>query len=482
MSQAIFNFDTTYTQLPALFYQTLDLHTAPSPEMVKINLPLMEDLGIENADSKQLLTIFSGQTLDQNSTPIAQAYSGHQFGHFTNLGDGRAALLGEHITKNGTRVDIQLKGSGPTAYSRRGDGKATLKAMLKEYLYSEAIHYLGIPSSRSLAVFTTGEKVFRQGFEQGATLCRVMSSHIRVGTFQYARAYGKTGDLLQLLDYSIQRHFPEIAKEENQAIAFVEKVMQLQIELIVNWLRVGFIHGVMNTDNTSIIGETFDYGPCAFMSVFNPDTVFSSIDRDGRYAYANQVAILKWNLTRLTESLLALIDEDHDKAIEMANKTLSKFDDLFNETWYKMMGKKLGFNTIDQSVEKLIEEFLFLLQKHKKDYHHSFTYLSHPELFENTPFQFEEELKIWQKKWEESILKKGDFNDAKAIMKTYNPIFIPKNYFVEDSLERAIKGDYTNFNQLLDFIKNPYEFQGDMQKYMFAPDDFDLSFQTFCGT
>lgn len=481
-TEAFFHFDTTYLQLPEIFYEKLKLHLAPEPKLVYTNTELLEELDLPTDRNDDLLAILSGRILDTNSIPIAQAYAGHQFGYFTNLGDGRAALLGEHITKDGTRFDIQLKGSGPTKYSRRGDGKAVLKAVLKEYIFSEAMHYLGIPTSRSLAVFTTGEKVYRERVEEGATLCRVMSSHLRVGTFEFARNFGSLNDLEALVDYTIHRHFPALENTENKALALIGKVMDLQIDLVLNWLRVGFIHGVMNTDNTSIAGETFDYGPCAFMGVYDPETVFSSIDEDGRYAFGNQTAILKWNLARFAESLLPLIDEDQDQAVTKAIQKLNEYDDLLNQAWYEMMLLKLG---IDQPMEGdaiLVDEFLELIKTHKKDYNHSFTYLRLPDLFKETDFILGVEFQPWMDKWKTRISQGEGLGRSLSWMEKVNPVFVPQNYFVEEALEMAVAGDFSKLNLLLDNLKYPYTYKEEMKDSLLSPSGFDRDFQTFCGT
>ena len=338
------NLDNSYTHLPDIFYKVVEPNRVTSPEVVLINSSLSSDLGLD-ADklrNKDNIEILAGNEVPEDSTLIAQAYGGHQFGHFTMLGDGRAMLLGEQVTPEGERFDIQLKGSGRTPFSRGGDGRATLSSMLREYLISEAIHYLGIPSSRSLAVLKTGDKVYREKPQKGAVLTRVASSHIRIGTFQYAMAFGSLDDVKKLADYSIDRHFPDIKDDPNPYLSLLEKVTGVQASLIAKWKLIGFIHGVMNTDNMTVSGETIDYGPCAFMDIYDPNTVFSSIDRQGRYSYGNQSSIGEWNLARFAETLLALIDEDKERAIEIAEDTLRNFSLLYQKHWAKGMRGKLG--------------------------------------------------------------------------------------------------------------------------------------------
>lgn len=481
-SKKIFNFQTTYLQLPSKFYSHKKPEVFSNSELILLNKELSSELNLNFEKQKDLLEILSGQNLNLNSEPIAQAYAGHQFGYFTMLGDGRALLLGEHLNQNNERFDIQLKGSGITPYSRRGDGKAVLKPMLREYLMSETMHHLGIPTSRSLAVIKTGEKIYREKIEDAAILCRVMSSHLRVGTFEFARNFGDVNDLEILMNYTIQRHFPTLENSDNKALALFDKVMDLQMDLILNWLRVGFIHGVMNTDNIAIFGETFDYGPCAFMGVYNPETVFSSIDQNGRYAFGNQAEILKWNLARFAESLLPLIDLDQTKAIELATRKLNEFDDLFTQRWYEMMFLKLGIEYPKVGDDALVNEFLELLFRHKKDYNHSFTYLRLPDFYKNTDFILGIEFLEWINKWKLRIGNGEGEGRALSVMEKYNPVFVPRNYFIEEALDLAVQNDFSKFNLLIDNLKYPYTYKEEMKNSMFSPEDFDRDYQTFCGT
>ncbi|HTO03268.1 MAG TPA: YdiU family protein, partial [Opitutus sp.] len=366
--------EQTYAQLPALFHFAIAPTPVQSPRLVVLNRPLAERLGLD-ADalaSNDGAAIFAGNRLPPGSVPLAQAYAGHQFGHFTPLGDGRAILLGEQITPRGERFDIQLKGSGPTPYSRRGDGRAALGPMLREYIISEAMHGLGIPTTRSLAVAATGESVYRESALPGAVLTRVAASHLRVGTFQWAAAAGDETAVRALVDYTVGRHYPELSGAENRARALLGVVIERQAALIARWLLVGFVHGVMNTDNMAISGETIDYGPCAFIDVYDPVTVFSSIDRNGRYAYGNQPAIAQWNLTRFAETLLPLFDLVEERAVEIATEALAAFSERYQHHWLAGMRRKLGLFTDEPGDRALIESLLTWMQNSKSDFTNSF--------------------------------------------------------------------------------------------------------------
>lgn len=474
-----FNFNTSYFDLPERFYSKISFLPVANPEMILWNQVFAEDLQLKIEDCAGITEVLAGNKLAWNSEPFAQAYAGHQFGHFTMLGDGRATLLGEHLTPSGNRFDIQLKGSGRTPYSRSGDGKATLRSMLREYLMSEAMQGLAIKTSRSLAVVKTGEKVQREMAHEGAVLTRVMESHLRVGTFEFARYLGADGDVEKLLNYTIHRLFPTLADAENKALAFLEKVMDLQIDLVVNWMRVGFIHGVMNTDNTSISGETFDYGPCAFMGIYHPAAKFSSIDTQGRYAFENQPNILKWNLTRLAETLLPLISENTKDAIGLATKKINAFDQQFSEKWYGMMLQKLGINDWQLNDIRLLDDFLHLLQEKNIDYTNAFTYLRAPEYFEKSQFALPSTFQDWMVLWKERIAQE---QNPLATMQKVNPVVIPKNYFVEEAIQHAENGDFSYYTALLKVLQTPYTFHNDYANYLDAPSDYDLNYCTFCGT
>ena len=364
------NFDNSYSRLPNAFKENIKPVSVKSPELLLLNEKLASDLNLnfENITKDELSEIFAGNVLPKGSNSIAQAYAGHQFGHFTMLGDGRATLLGEHLTNKKQRYDIQFKGSGKTSFSRNGDGRAALGPMLREYIISEAINYLNIPTTRGLAVVKTGEQVFREIPLPGAILTRIASSHIRVGTFQYIAAREHESELKIFFDYVINRHYPHLKDFENIALEFLKAVLDKQIDLVVNWMRVSFVHGVMNTDNMSISGETIDYGPCAFMDTYDPQTVFSSIDKMGRYAYCNQPIITKWNLARLAECLIPLIDTNQNKSIELATDIINSFEKKYEEKWMEMMRHKLGLSILDEKDKFLILDLLTWMHQHKADY------------------------------------------------------------------------------------------------------------------
>ena len=363
-------FDNTYSKLPEYFISNTSPIPVKSPELIILNDNLAKELGLNFSliDKKDLSKLFSGNSLPEGSKAISQAYAGHQFGHFTMLGDGRAVLMGEHISKNNERFDIQFKGSGKTPFSRNGDGRAALGPMLREYIISEAMHALNIPTTRSLAVVKTGEDVMRENTLQGAILTRVASSHLRVGTFQFIAARKSEKELKTLINYTINRHYPNIKQSKNQALEFLKVMIKQQTNLVINWMRVGFIHGVMNTDNMAISGETIDYGPCAFMDTYDPQTVFSSIDQFGRYSYSNQPNITKWNLARFAECLIPLIDPNKDKAIEIATETINNFDKNYEAKWINMMRDKLGLFGQDPKDLVLILDLLTWMHKNKADY------------------------------------------------------------------------------------------------------------------
>ena len=478
------NFDHSYTTLPENLFSRVQVQKLSKPELILYNASLDKILGLgfSDLDNDSLAKIFSGQQIPANAYPIAQAYAGHQFGHFNQLGDGRAILLGEHIAPNEKRYDIQLKGSGITPYSRRGDGQATLSAMLREYLYSEAMHGLGIATTRSLAVVKTGEHVIRQEVNEGAILTRIAASHIRVGTFEYAAHLHGKDTLKALYDYTIQRHFPNLKDAENAALTFLNEVIQLQIELIVEWMRVGFIHGVMNTDNMSIAGETIDYGPCAFMNAYDPATVFSSIDTNGRYAFGNQPSIAHWNLGCLASALLSLIDENTDAAVEKAKELLQKFPQQFQEAWYQMMGRKTGLIDPDESDIYLIDELLTIIKKYKGDYTNTFCYLMNIPVPDHSIYQTEEFIS-WKLKWDERLTSKNSAESRFTIMRSSNPIYIPRNYLVEEALENfTTNQDNVLFDQMLQRMRTPYQYDEKDRLLQEPPPHGDAHYHTFCNT
>jgi serine/tyrosine/threonine adenylyltransferase len=476
----MFNFDNSYLSLPSNFYSLVKPSTLEHAEIELQNNSLLHELGISTSDASEpnfLLNQFG-----DFSSSYAQAYAGHQFGHFTKLGDGRAVMIGEHITQDNNRFDIQAKGSGRTAYSRGGDGNATLKAMLREYLISEAMHNLKISSSRSLAVFKTNEDVYRDTVHQGAALIRVMKSHSRVGTFEYAAHLGSTDDLKALTNYTIKRLYPELSNDDNIALALLKKVMIQQINLVVDWMRVGFIHGVMNTDNTAISGETFDYGPCAFMNVYEPNTVYSSIDQNSRYAYGNQPKIIKWNLSRFAEALLPLIHHDQNKSLALAQECINEFDAIWNHKYYNMMLNKIGIVSSTDEHWELIDELLQLMHGLKLDYTNTFAALSGEVPFENNALNNVDFIH-WNEKRNNIILLLNSFENAKQLMKENNPVFIPRNHLVEEALDNAINGDMSAYLKLQDVLSKPYSYNPYNELFTKpSAQTFEENYQTFCGT
>jgi uncharacterized protein YdiU (UPF0061 family) len=477
------NFDNSYCQLPNLFYNKEIPEKPIEPELVIFNKQLAESLSLgQTAEYTHLAeTYLSGKNIPEDSTPIAQAYAGHQFGYFTMLGDGRAILLGEHITPNGERFDIQLKGAGRTKYSRNGDGLATLYSMLREYIMSEAMHQLGIPTTRSLAVVKNGLAVHRETVHEGAVLTRIAASHIRTGTFEYALQFGSQEELKQLIDYVIDRHYPEVRNSENPTLDLLKAVMLKQIDLIVNWIRVGFIHGVMNTDNMSIPGETIDYGPCAFMNAYNPKTVFSSIDRGGRYAFGNQPNIALWNVSVLAGTLLPFIHEDEEKAVAMAKELLETYEAVYKSRWNTMMFKKIGIVNPKESDLEILNQLLDLLNKYQPDYTMFFIQLETEE-FGDEPIFAGSDFKEWHGQWKTRIRKGQTEEDTHTLMQSANPSVIARNHLVEEALSDAVKGNLNTFHNLLNTLKNPYKRGQENLKTQLAPAGFDAQYQTFCGT
>lgn len=474
----------SYMNLPEAFYTKTQPQNVNDPKIVVYNIKLANRLGIDALieDRDELVNVLAGNKILEGTTPIAQAYAGHQFGHFTMLGDGRAVLLGELMTPEGRTYDIQLKGAGRTKYSRQGDGRGTLHAMLREYLMSEAVNALIIPSSRSLAVVSTGESVRREMHFPGGVLTRVSDSHLRVGTFEYARQFlGKEG-VQELLNYSIERQFPKLKSTENPAMSFLRKVQDLQIDLIVNWMRVGFIHGVMNTDNMSIPGITIDYGPCAFMNSYDPDTVFSSIDTQGRYRFKNQPKIAQWNLSALAGSLLPLLNDNEKIAIDMAEQVLNEFPAQYEEKWLKMMGCKIGLSEIQEGDESLVNELLGWMKAIGADYTNTFIDLQESNFSADRYNQAG--FISWKSKWLERLDQQEIGQDeARANMKKHNPMVIPRNHIVEEVLDKAANdGDYDPFNAFLEVLQTPYEKKGEIQSYQLPPEGGDLGYQTYCGT
>ena len=476
------HFDNTYLKLSKTFREEIKPTPVHDPNLVILNEALAKDLNLDfsKIDNKDLAKLFSGNVLPNDTNTIAQAYAGHQFGHFTMLGDGRAVLLGEHLVNNTKRFDIQFKGSGRTSFSRSGDGRAVLGPMLREYIISEAIHALNIPTTRSLAVVSTGEKVVRENLLPGAILTRVASSHIRVGTFQYIAAKQNIDDLTTLVDYTIERHYPEIQSSKNKVLDLLNLVMEKQCQLVINWMRVGFIHGVMNTDNMTLSGETIDYGPCAFMDHYDPKTVFSSIDKFGRYSFSNQPPITKWNLARLAECLIPLIDKDEDQAIKIASEIIDNFQNIYETKWLNMMRDKLGLFGEDKDDLELINNLLNWMQSNQVDYTNTFCYLMNISSIQDQIYK-DKDFIDWSKNWEKRILINGGSKEnSLELMKKNNPIVIPRNHKVEEALEAANDNNLKPMYDLLSILKKPYTKQINIEKFQ-TPSN-NQNYQTFCGT
>jgi serine/tyrosine/threonine adenylyltransferase len=480
-------FDNSYVRLPSLFFTRLNPTPVRSPKRAVLNETLARELGlnVEALKSEEGTAVLAGNQVPEGAAPLAQAYAGHQFGHFTMLGDGRALLIGEHITPQGDRIDIQLKGSGETPYSRRGDGRAALGPMLREYIISEAMHALGIPTTRSLAVVTTGQKVVRETALPGAVLTRIAASHLRVGTFQYAANWGSEDELRTLADYTLERHFPEVQEEENPYLGLLLEVMKRQARLIAQWQLVGFIHGVMNTDNMALSGETIDYGPCAFMDQYDPATVFSSIDRTGRYAYGNQPQIAAWNLARFSETLLPLLHEDEDQAVRFAEEAIAGFLKQYERHWLSGMRAKLGILNEEPQDEGLIQELLRLMHKHRADYTNTFRSLTYGQP-EATAMHGSNEFAKWNEQWQARLLRQQREENglsSSELMRISNPMVIPRNHRVEEALDAAVqRGDYTVLENLLNVLANPFEAGPEKEEYCALPELADQPYRTFCGT
>ncbi|WP_102692196.1 protein adenylyltransferase SelO [Rummeliibacillus pycnus] len=470
----------SYLTLPSSFYKVVPLNPVKHPSFLVVNDQLAEELGIDpdKLKTERALQIFAGNEMPESAAQIAQSYAGHQFGQFTMLGDGRALLIGEQETKKGLK-DFQLKGSGRTPYSRGGDGRAAVGPMLREYMISEALHALHIPTTRSLAVVKTGEPVYRERVLDGAILTRVASSHLRVGTFQFARHFCDEEDLKALADYTINRHDPTLANQANRYAAFFSHVVDRQAKLIASWQQIGFIHGVMNTDNMTISGEAIDFGPCAFMDTFNPATVFSSIDTVGRYAYENQPKIGGWNLARLAETLLPLVHEDEDQALEIMQAKLDEYPTAFQQYWLDGMRKKLGLQVAMEEDASLIDQLLTMMYQQQADYTNTFRGLSTEqelEIFETKDF------KAWQQNWHSRLQKENTtLEAAKASMQKVNPAIIARNYYVEEALRFAEQGDLSYVETFVDALRSPFTVKKEHQHFQTPPKE-DGPFITYCGT
>jgi len=477
-------FNNTYSKLPGSMLTKLAPTPVKAPELIIVNHSLSKELGLDFTalSDKNLASIFSGNSPPEGSDTIAQAYAGHQFGHFTLLGDGRAIVVGEHLSKNNKRFDIQFKGSGKTPYSRNGDGRAALGPMLREYIISESMHGLGIPTTRSLAVVKTGEKVIRETSLDGAVLTRVAESHIRVGTFQYAFVAKDKKDLKILFDYTIDRHYPHIKDSKTPAIDLLKIVIEKQTKLVVDWMRVGFIHGVMNTDNVAISGETIDYGPCAFMDAYDPETVFSSIDQYGRYAFFNQPGITKWNLARFAECLVPLINEDKNTSVQIATEIVNSFSEIYQKSWFEMMRKKLGLLGENVKDEKLIIDLLDWMHKNKADYTNTFCFLMNQN-FQDEKIYDSQNFLDWKNQWFDRLkINTNSREESLKLMLLNNPLVIPRNHKVEEVLEAASSGDLNPVKNLLKILEKPYENKKEINKYQSPAPPSDKIYKTFCGT
>lgn len=463
----------TYKSLPSYFFSEVSPSKVPSPKIIVYNKKLEEQLNLDAAIVNSA-TFLSGMASHEGEKPIAQAYAGHQFGHFTMLGDGRAALLLEHVSSDGKRFDVQLKGSGPTPYSRNGDGKAAVGPMLREYLISEALHHLGVPTTRSLAVVETGQDVYRYEPLKGAILTRIASSHIRVGTFEFVSAKKDTVGLKALADYAIERHYPEALGQINPYLRLLEQVIEKQAKLIAKWQLIGFVHGVMNTDNMSISGESIDFGPCAFLDVYDPKAVFSSIDLYGRYRYDQQPGIGLWNLRQFANTLLPLLSSDNDLARQLADQALHAYGGVYREEWFKGMASKLGIEIFEGNDQHLITDWLNLLTKHQVDYTNAHVDLTYENL-ENIGFSTDNG---WYNRWYNRISRNpGGVDVAKTIMKAHNPVVIPRNHKVEEALTSIDK-----FMKMLKVLQHPYDYDKTLLEYQKPAPKNAGQYVTYCGT
>lgn len=486
-----FAFDNSYARLPERFFARLNPTPVPAPVLVRVNAALAETLGLDPTAlaSPEGVAILAGNSIPPGAEPIAQAYAGHQFGGFSpQLGDGRAILLGEVVGRDGQRRDIQLKGSGPTPFSRQGDGRAALGPVLREYIVAEAMAALGIPTTRALAAVTTGETVRRETALPGAVLCRVAASHIRIGTFQYFAARGDEEAVRLLVDHCIGRHYPALAGAPNRALALLEAVVAAQADLVARWMLVGFIHGVMNTDNTTISGETIDYGPCAFMDAYDPATVFSSIDYAGRYAYGNQPRIVQWNLARLAECLLPLLDENEDAAVAAARQALTGFAPRFEDAWNSGLRRKIGLTTFEEGDGDLVQSLLNLMAAQKADFTLTFRALCGAALGDDRAaralFSDPAAYDDWAARWRQRLGREETTAETRAAaLRAVNPLFIPRNHRVEAALNAAVSfNDYAPFEALLDLLSRPFEDQPGRESFSLPPEPEEMVQQTFCGT
>ena len=484
--EAGWRFDNTYARLPEALHAPAVPVAVRNPRAMVLNEPLAAELGLDAGILREAgAGVFAGNELAPGAEPIAQSYAGHQFGHFTNLGDGRAILLGEHLAPDGRRVDVQLKGAGRTRYSRGGDGRAAEGPMLREYLISEAMHALGIPTTRSLAVASTGEWIMRESPLPGAVLTRVASSHIRVGTFQFAAAVDEPGLPAALLKHAIGRHAPEVAAADDPAVAFLDRVVERQAALVARWMLVGFVHGVMNTDNMAVSGETIDYGPCAFLDAYDPATVFSSIDQQGRYAYGNQPAIANWNLARLAESLLPVVGGGEEAAIAAVRGVLATFPERYERHHLAGARSKLGLTTADDDDRRLFGDLLQLMSDTRADFTATFAGLVAIAESGVPPVDAEADGRFrgWVVRWLDRLAREpGGTRNGAAVMRRSNPVVIPRNHRVEEALAAAAAGDLTVFERLVAVLRDPFVETPANEPYRSGPGPGCGSYRTFCGT
>lgn len=482
----MFSFDNSYARLPESFFSRMEIVGPESPTLIKFNEALAAELGLEleNLLNQDLARIFAGTVKPDGADPLAMAYAGHQFGNFVpQLGDGRATLLGEVVDRFGRRRDIQLKGAGRTFYSRGGDGRAALGPVLREYCVSEAMHALGIPTTRAIAAVLTGEPVYREQTLPGAVVTRVASSHIRVGTFQFFAARQDKDALKHLADYVIQRHYPEVADTPEPYLNLLKAIIDRQAFLVSRWMQIGFIHGVMNTDNMSVAGETIDFGPCAFMDQYDPTTVYSAIDRGGRYAYQNQPGIAQWNLARLAEAMLPILAEDIDQAVALANPAVVGFAPAYQAYWLSGFRQKLGLMTERDEDRSLIEQCLQAMYEDKADFTLTFRTLAKgPAAFARS-LSAKPALTAWVEHYQTRLGLEPEFDSARQQqMQKVNPAYIPRNHRIEQAIQAALQGNLSPFHQLVEVLAHPYDDQPQFAEYQVPPQPEERVLQTFCGT
>ena len=493
-TDAPINFDNSYVRLPAEFYSRQKPESATKPGLLKVNRTLAVELGLDPQwlESEQGIDFLAGNYLPAGADPIATVYAGHQFGGYSpRLGDGRAVLMGEIISPDGQRYDIQLKGSGRTPYSRGGDGRAPLGPVLREYIVSEAMAVLGVPTTRALAAVTTGDMVMRETPLPGAVLARVAKSHLRIGTMQYFAARNDSGALQTLVDYVIERHYPQAKESPNRVLSMLDSIIQNQAALIAQWQSLGFIHGVMNTDNMLLSGETIDYGPCAFLDEFEPEKTFSSIDHGGRYAYGNQPQIAHWNLSVLTQLLLPLINEDQDEALAAGQAAIDAYPGYYQTAYLQVMRKKLGLTSEHSDDASLIQNLLTLMKEHKCDYTLTFRSLSdtsnpdcNPDNTIQSLFQLPDSFNSWLSAWQQRISSESMTpKHIQMLMHQTNPVFIARNHLVEEAIASATqRQDFASFEQLVDILAEPYVYRPALARFALPPTENQVVQKTFCGT